>query len=203
MPEWMHQRAEHILAKNPSMPKSEAFAIATQQMHSLGKSPKSYGTKGGRETAKAKYDTPKDDVKAANPGNLESSKMASGFTAEYDAGGNLIGRKSREEELARLLAGSFGFAKKAIDHRLLAAAPGGATPEEVAAGAPMPDTVLDKLVKEKADRRAILAAGGPGTCAGIVPPEVSVKLRKLSSATYVAFRDELQQQLSGKTLWPT
>jgi len=77
MPEWIHNRAEHILAKNPSMPKGEAFAIATQQSHAVGKSPKSYGTIEGRTTAKAKYDTPKDDKKTANPGKLESSKMAS------------------------------------------------------------------------------------------------------------------------------
>jgi hypothetical protein len=75
MPEWMHNRAEHILAKNPSMPKSEAFAIATQQMHSLGKGPKDYGTAEGKATAKAKFNTPKDDVKTSNPGNLKSSKM--------------------------------------------------------------------------------------------------------------------------------
>lgn len=77
MPEWMHNRAEHILAKNPDMPKSEAFAIATQQGHALGKNPKGYGTERGRRVAKRKFDTPKDDVKKANPGNLGSSKMAS------------------------------------------------------------------------------------------------------------------------------
>jgi hypothetical protein len=71
----MHQRAEHILAKNPSMPKSEAFAISTQQMHALGKSPKGYGTAGGRLEAKKKYNTPSDDKKQANPGHLESPKM--------------------------------------------------------------------------------------------------------------------------------
>lgn len=109
----MHDRAEHILAKNPSMPKSEAFAIATQQMHSLGKSPKGYGTQEGRATAKAKFDTPKDDKKTANPGNLESAKMASGLTVEYDGDGNLINRTTREQELAKYLAGSFGFPKKA------------------------------------------------------------------------------------------
>lgn len=47
MPEWIHNRAEHLLAKNPSMSKSQAFAIATQQSHALGKTPKSYGTKAG------------------------------------------------------------------------------------------------------------------------------------------------------------
>jgi hypothetical protein len=75
MPEWMHNRAEHILAKNPSMPKGEAFAIATQQMHSLGKGPKDYGTAEGKATAKAKFDTPKDDQKVSNPGGLKSEKM--------------------------------------------------------------------------------------------------------------------------------
>lgn len=76
MPAWIHQRAEHIAAKNPSMSKSEAFALATQQSHALGKSPKGYGTSEGRSTAKAKYDTPKDDKKTANPGGLESAKFA-------------------------------------------------------------------------------------------------------------------------------
>lgn len=75
MPKWIHDRAEHLLAKNPSMPKSQAFAIATQQAHAVGKSPKGYGTNEGRRTAKAKYDTPKDDKKTANPGQLESAKM--------------------------------------------------------------------------------------------------------------------------------
>lgn len=65
MPQWLHDRAKHILAKNKGMPESEAFAIATQQSHALGKSPKSYGTVRGREEAKAKYKTPADDQKTA------------------------------------------------------------------------------------------------------------------------------------------
>lgn len=75
MPEWMHERAEHILAKNPSMPKGEAFAIASQQAHSVGKAPKGWGTAEGKATAKAKYDTPSDDQKVSNPGGLRSEKM--------------------------------------------------------------------------------------------------------------------------------
>jgi hypothetical protein len=75
MPAWLHDRAEHILAKNPSMPKGKAFAIATQQSHAMGKSPKGYGTSSGRAEAKEKYKTPDDDRKTANPGNLSSSKM--------------------------------------------------------------------------------------------------------------------------------
>jgi hypothetical protein len=76
MPQWIHNRAEHILAKNPSMPKSKAFAIATQQSHAVGKSPKGYGTVEGRREAKAKYPTPKDDKKMANPSSLDSLKLA-------------------------------------------------------------------------------------------------------------------------------
>lgn len=76
MPKFIHDRAEHILAKNPAMSKGTAFAIATQQSHSLGKSPKGYGTSEGKREAKDKYPTPKDDKKTANPGKLESPKMA-------------------------------------------------------------------------------------------------------------------------------
>ena len=76
MPKFVHERAEHLLAKNPSMPKSEAFAIATQQGEALHKTPKGFGTPEGHREAKAKYPTPKDDKKTANPGHLESPKMA-------------------------------------------------------------------------------------------------------------------------------
>ncbi|MFZ1075394.1 MAG: hypothetical protein WAN50_03415, partial [Minisyncoccia bacterium] len=64
------------------MPKSEAFAIATQQMHATGKTPKGYGTAEGKREAKAKYTTPKDDKKTPNPAHLESEKMSSAFFEE-------------------------------------------------------------------------------------------------------------------------
>ena len=73
MPAWIHDRADHIRSKNPSMPESEAFAIATQQSHALGKSPKGYGTAKGRAAAKNKYKTPEDDVKTAMDLGLMSS----------------------------------------------------------------------------------------------------------------------------------
>lgn len=41
------------------MDKSQAFAIATQQSHALGKSPKKYGTTEGRSVAKKKYPSTK------------------------------------------------------------------------------------------------------------------------------------------------
>lgn len=70
MPQWIHDRARHIQAKNPGMPDSTAFAVATQQAHATGQSPKGYGTSEGRKKAKAKYTTPKDDMKTADPGGL-------------------------------------------------------------------------------------------------------------------------------------
>lgn len=75
MPAFIHDRAQHILAKNPKMDKSQAFAIATQQSHALGKSPKGYGTSEGKSKAKKKYSSPDQYKKGANPGNLETPKL--------------------------------------------------------------------------------------------------------------------------------
>lgn len=94
----MHDRADHIKAKNPDMPKSEAFAIATQQMHSLGKTPKGYGTATGKRTAKKKYKTPEDDVKTAAwkdklPGGLSDKKTPD----DFDSSSLREGRKVEKE----------------------------------------------------------------------------------------------------------
>jgi hypothetical protein len=83
MPAAIHARAEHLLAKNPDMKKSTAFAVATQQMEALGKTPKGYGTAEGKRTAKAKYNTPGDDVKTPNPGNLETPKLKAATIAAF------------------------------------------------------------------------------------------------------------------------
>lgn len=63
MPAWIHDRADHIRSKNPDMSKSESFAIATQQAHKLGKTPKGYGTSAGKKKAKMKYDKPKKEYR--------------------------------------------------------------------------------------------------------------------------------------------
>jgi hypothetical protein len=68
MPQWIHERADHIRRKNPGMPKSESFAIATQQSHATGHTPKGYGTPTGKHVAKQKYDEPKSDyTQTADP----------------------------------------------------------------------------------------------------------------------------------------
>lgn len=65
---WIHDRANRIMSEGkteakygPERGKQVAYAIATQQAHKLGKTPKKkggYGTPEGRSTAKAKYDKP-------------------------------------------------------------------------------------------------------------------------------------------------
>ena len=109
MPRWLHDRAEHLLAKNPSMDKSTAFAIATQQSHAKGKSPKGYGTKQGRREAKAKYNQPKRKYEGkANPGKLESPKMAEALAQQLIRAGRLL----PEEVIApQIRAGEQRFAQ--------------------------------------------------------------------------------------------
>lgn len=109
MPAWIHDRAEHILSKNPSMPKSMAFGLATQQSHAKGKSPKGYGTKQGRREAKAKYNQPKRKYEGkANPGKLESPKMAEALAQQLIRAGRLL----PEEVIApQIRAGEQRFAQ--------------------------------------------------------------------------------------------
>ena len=76
MPAAIHKRAIHLLAKNPKLDKSQAFAIATQQMYAIGKTPKNYGTSEGKASAKEKYPNKGDYVKTPNPGKLNSPKLA-------------------------------------------------------------------------------------------------------------------------------
>lgn len=129
MPAAIHNRAKHLLAKNPEMDKSKAFAIATQQMHAIGKTPKGYGTSEGKADAKKKYPNKKSYVKTPNPGNLESPKLAAladelskiaftpglaGVMAGFYPGKNVAGetaaaiapkgRVTRSENVARQLA---------------------------------------------------------------------------------------------------
>ena len=63
MPKWIHDRARHILKKNPKMEKALSFAIASQQSHATGKAVKGWGTPEGKAEAKAKYDKPKSEYK--------------------------------------------------------------------------------------------------------------------------------------------
>lgn len=79
MPAWIHDRAMSMKKDmektyGPEKAKQVAFAVATQQAHKVGKSPKthvsketgkkeSFGTPEGRAEAKAKFDKPKSEYK--------------------------------------------------------------------------------------------------------------------------------------------
>lgn len=76
MPKWIHDRAAHIKAENPSMPESESWAIATQQSHATGHTPKGYGTSEGKHEAKEKYQTPGDDEQKAAPKTKTAFSLA-------------------------------------------------------------------------------------------------------------------------------
>jgi hypothetical protein len=54
---WIHDRAHRIM-KDGDTPKNVAYAIATQQGHAVGKSPKRFRTPVGVARAKSKYDQP-------------------------------------------------------------------------------------------------------------------------------------------------
>jgi hypothetical protein len=89
MPQWIHDRAKHLRKKNPSMSESQSFAIATQQSHAVGKSPKGYGTPEGRREANKKYDKPAGAYeKKADPRSKAKTAgrlaLLSGFTKEHE-----------------------------------------------------------------------------------------------------------------------
>ncbi len=112
MPKWIHQRADHILSRNPSMPTSEAFSIATQQSHALGKSPKNYGTLQGREAAKAKYKTPEDDKKTASEKTALIERLVRLGATDVPGTPRLLMRHRSPQELAQLQHGVQGTLEK-------------------------------------------------------------------------------------------
>jgi hypothetical protein len=90
MPQWLHDRAHHIMSKNPDVKKSTAFAIATQQSHATGHTPPGYGTAEGKRKAKKKYDEPQSEyTQTADPSHKSKSSsidLASlkGFSDELE-----------------------------------------------------------------------------------------------------------------------
>lgn len=74
MPAWVEKRKDHILQKNPDMPESEAWAIAYQQGHKLGKT-KGWQTRKGVQEAKKKYRKPKSEYEQT--ANSEKTAMIS------------------------------------------------------------------------------------------------------------------------------
>lgn len=79
MPVWIEDRVKHIMKKNPSMPESMAWGIATKQSYAANKAPSSYGTKEGRDSAKKEYKkSSKEYVQTADP-KIKTSSILSCF----------------------------------------------------------------------------------------------------------------------------
>jgi len=73
---WIYMRAKKLRKKNPDMEEGTSFAIATQQAHKVGKSPKGFRTREGVATAKAKMYKPTKEYR--------KTAMLSGFFDELE-----------------------------------------------------------------------------------------------------------------------
>lgn len=73
---WIHDRAHRMMEENPDMPKGMAYAVATQQGHKVGKSPKGFRTSEGVAAAKAKMQGPKS--------SYQKTAMIEGFFDELE-----------------------------------------------------------------------------------------------------------------------
>lgn len=100
---WIHDRAHRIMQEGDTKDeygkkkgKSVAYAIAVQQAHKLGKSPKDFRTSGGVQEAKMKYDEPKSEY--------QKTAMLAAFFDEMDE----IEKEAFGKAL--LLAGALGTA---------------------------------------------------------------------------------------------
>lgn len=123
MPTWIHDRARRLQRKNPELPESQAFAIATQQAHAAGKSPKGYGTAEGRRVAKEKYDMPKSHYQKT--AGLSEGALAA-FLDELSQIEKEAGWFGNKVVLPLAIAGSLGGGIKAVQHVASKVAPAAA-----------------------------------------------------------------------------
>jgi hypothetical protein len=108
---WVHDRAHRIMREGETgeqyggkKGKSVAYAIAVQQAHKLGKSPKGFKTPGGVREAKAKFDLPKKEYQ-------KTASLAAFFDELEKIGGGLVG-KMLTHELLPGVAGELPFRKR-------------------------------------------------------------------------------------------
>jgi hypothetical protein len=73
---WIHDRAHRIMESDSETPKHIAYAIATQQAHKVGKSPKDFRTPQGVREARQKYDAPRSEY--------QKTAMMAGFFDELE-----------------------------------------------------------------------------------------------------------------------
>jgi hypothetical protein len=102
------------------MPEGESWAIATQQSHATGHSPKSYGTAKGRHEAHEKYPTPGDDEQKASPKTASGTMLIPlpGGKFEFHHAGevHIISKELAEQHFPELVGAheeAFGKKQKA------------------------------------------------------------------------------------------
>ena len=103
---WIYQRAARLRAKNPDMDESTSFAVATQQAHKVGKSPKRFRTAEGVATAKAKMSGPLEEYRktAMLAGMFDELEKAASVAAAARFGAGVL--------LGSLLWNSLGTGEK-------------------------------------------------------------------------------------------
>lgn len=134
------------------MQESTAWAVATQQAHATGKSPKGYGTSKGRQEAKQKFDKPKKDyVQTAN------SKLASAVD-----GYSLAVFSGFSNEMQKI-AGRFGEAMSTFGHYLM-----GGPKKDLVTAVELPQHALAKRLGTKPKSMiAHIPGAGPRVGGGI------------------------------------
>lgn len=161
MPQWIHSRAKHLLARNPDMEKSTAFAIATNQAHKLGKTSKGFGTRQAKSRAKDIYDKPKKEYEQkANPENLKTPKLAS-------VAALVVAELKKEAFTKSQYSGPLGPGSMKYHSSL----PAFSAPPVKTAGPPPPKAKLAAPITPQAKLQQSKSVGAPRTTA---PPGPSI-----------------------------
>jgi len=107
---WIHDRAHRIMDDGKT-PKSIAYAVATQQAHATGKSPKDFKTSKGVHEAKQKYDAPKSEYQ-----KTAGDVQLAAFFDELERIEKEAGWVKNKLVLPLALAGSLGGGAKVVQH---------------------------------------------------------------------------------------
>lgn len=120
---WIYDRAHKIIESGEGKtPKRVAYAVATQQAHKVGKSPKGFRTASGVQEAKAKMRRPVREYRKTAAMNYINSTVVDGFFDELEhIEKNAIGLKALALG-GGLLAAGIGGAAKALPSAVAKAA---------------------------------------------------------------------------------
>lgn len=184
MPQWIHDRAKRIMESTKEQYGKEkgeqvAFALATQQAHATGKSPKKwhgkpFGTPEGKREAKDKYDEPSKMQKSADrddareeldPQTLEALRAYYGVRGRDIAGHATRGALGSGAASAALS----GLGTHSAEGALAGLAAGGALGGLYGLG----EGVYDKIKTERALKRGELPDFSPSLAREVLLPSLA------------------------------